>query len=79
MAGKSKDVHVSKNDAGGWKKTVGGDKVGNAHQTQRAAIDAAEKIAKQNRSDLVVHGRDGKIRSKDSYGNDPRSIKDREH
>lgn len=76
---KRKDVHVSKDEGGGWKKTVGGEKVGNAHRTQQAAIDAAEKIAKKNQADLVVHGRDGKIRSKDSFGNDPKSIKDTEH
>lgn len=75
----SDDVHVSKDENGGWKKTVGGEKVGHAHQTQQGAIDAAEKIARKNESDLVVHGRDGKIRSKDSFGNDPKSIKDTEH
>lgn len=79
MAGKSKDVHVSKNDGGGWKKTVAGEKIGNAHRTQQAAVDAAKTIAKQNQSDVVTHGRDGKIRSKDSFGNDPRSIRDTEH
>ena len=79
MAGKGKDVHVSKNDGGGWKLTVGGDKVGNARSTQHAAVEAAKTIAKRNQSDVVTHGRDGKIRSKDSYGNDPRRIKDKEH
>lgn len=75
-----KDVHVSKNTEGpGWKKTVAGEKVGHAHRTQRAAIEAAEAIAKRNASDLVVHGRDGKIRSKDSFGHDPRAVKDTEH
>lgn len=73
------DVHVSKDESGGWKKTVGGEKVGHAHRTQQAAIDAAEKIAREKGSDLVVHGRDGKIRSKDSFGNDPNPPKDREH
>ena len=67
-----REVHVSKNtEGGGWKKTVGGQQVGGVHRTQQAAIDAAEKLARQNRSDLVVHGRDGKIRSKDSFGNEP--------
>lgn len=76
----NRDVHVSKNtDGPGWKKTVDGDKVGNAHRTQQAAIDAATAIAKKNQSDVVVHGRDGKIRSKDSFGKDPRHIRDTEH
>ena len=77
---KKGDVHVSRNTEGtGWKKTIDGEKVGNAHRTQKAAIDASESIAKRNKSEVVVHGRDGKIRSKDSFGNDPKSIKDKEH
>ena len=59
--------------------TVGGQQAGGTHRTQQDAIAAGKAIAQRERSDLVVHGEDGKIRSKDSYGNDPRSIRDREH
>ncbi len=38
---------------------------------QSDAIDFARQIAKNNNSELVIHGRDGRIRDKDSYGNDP--------
>jgi uncharacterized protein DUF2188 len=72
------DVHVSK-EGNGWKVTLAGQPVGGIYQTQYAAIEAAKPLAQRERSDLVIHGEDGKIRSKDSYGNDPRSIKDREH
>ena len=74
---KHHDVHVSK-DGNGWKTSQGGEKISH-HRTQGAAIDRATTIAKQDRVDVVTHGRDGKIRSKDSYGNDPRSIHDTEH
>ena len=40
---------------------------------------AARDIARNQRSEVVTHGRDGRIRSKDSYGNDPSPPKDREH
>ena len=39
--------------------------------TQREAIDYARDIAKNQKSELVIHGKDGRIRDKDSYGNDP--------
>jgi hypothetical protein len=41
------------------------------HKTQAEAIVAGRKIAKAEHSELVIHGRDGKFRDKDSYGNDP--------
>lgn len=40
-------------------------------QTQREAIEIARKIARNKQSELVIHGKDGRIRQKDSYGNDP--------
>ena len=39
-------------------------------ETQRDAIAVARGIAKNNKSELVIYGRDGKIREKDSYAND---------
>ncbi len=48
------------------------------HRTQRTAIVRATRAAKHRRVDLVIHGRDGRFRSKDSYGNEtPR--RDTEH
>ncbi len=46
-------------------------------ETQRDAITVARGIAKNNKSELVIHGKDGRIRDKDSYGNDPNPPKDR--
>ena len=40
-------------------------------QTQREAIEIARTIARKEQSELVIHGKDGRIRQKDSYGNDP--------
>ena len=39
--------------------------------TQKKAIAIAEKIARAQRSDTKIHGRDGKFRAGNSYGNDP--------
>ncbi|MBC7937632.1 MAG: DUF2188 domain-containing protein [Rhizobacter sp.] len=38
---------------------------------QSDAISVARDIAKNNSAELIVHGRDGRIRERNSYGNDP--------
>ena len=71
------NVHVSK-DRAGWKVTQAGARV-SSHRTQANAIQAGKKTARHGAVDLVIHGRDGRIRSKDSYGHDPHPPRDREH
>lgn len=39
--------------------------------TQREAIDRARQIAQNNGQEVAIHGLDGRIRAKHSYGNDP--------
>ena len=43
--------------------------------TQREAIKIAREIAINQQSELIVHGKNGQIREKNSYGNDPADIK----
>ena len=60
----------------GWAvKGEGGKKFTVITETQKDAITVAREIAKNNKSELLIHGRDGKIRDRDSYGNDPKSSK----
>lgn len=49
------------------------------HGTQKEAIEKAIGIAKHQEAEVLIHGLDGKIRSKDSYGNDPNPPRDTEH
>lgn len=49
------------------------------HETQAEAISRAREIAINERSEVVIHGRDGRIRDRDSYGNDPAPPIDRRH
>jgi len=49
------------------------------HDTQGEAIDAARDIAINQEGEVVIHRRDGRIRDKDSYGNDPVPPRDRKH
>ena len=72
------DVHVSTTPTGRWKVTQNGG-VLSTHRTQRLADDAARREAIRDSVDRVTHGRDGRIRSKDSYGNDPYPPRDTEY
>ena len=45
--------------------------------TQVEAIKIAQDIAKNQQSDTKIHGRDGRIRAGNSYGNDPCPPKDK--
>ena len=71
----SKGQHVVPN-GGKWSvRRAGSDRATSVHSTQREAIDEARKIAKNQGTELYIHGRDGRIRERDSYGNDPRRTK----
>jgi len=47
--------------------------------TQEKAIERAIPVAKLNQSDVVIQGRDGKFRDRDSYGSDPFPPRDSKH
>ena len=51
----------------------------NVFDTQAEAIARAREIAINQQSEVIVQGRNGRIRSKDSYGNDPCPPSGREH
>jgi hypothetical protein len=38
------------------------------HRTQQEAIDAGREIARNQGGELLIHGRDGQIRDRDSSG-----------
>ena len=64
----------------GWAiKGEGNKRATKVTKTQKEAIDIAKKIAENQKSELYIQNREGKIRSKDSYGNDPCPPKDKEH
>ena len=65
---------------GNWAvRGVGNKRVTSTHDTQAEAIGDAREIAINNQSEVVIHGRDGRIRDKDSYGSDPCPPKDKKH
>ena len=39
--------------------------------TQAEAIELAREIAKNQGSEMLIHGKDGQIRERNTYGDDP--------
>ncbi|NOX61619.1 MAG: DUF2188 domain-containing protein [Chloroflexi bacterium] len=71
---------VTRRADGRWQhKQDGNKRASKVTRTQEEAIESARRAAKKKGGEVIVHGRDGKIRSKDSYGNDPNPPKDKEH
>jgi len=73
--GKGKNQHVVKHPDGWAVKGAGNSKATKVTRTQKEAADVARNISKNQQSELLIHGRNGQIREKDSHGNDPRNIK----
>ena len=76
---KPQDRTVYQGDDGKWRnKRNDAGRASSAHDTQRAAQDAARRMLKrQGGGELTTKGVDGKIRDKDTVapGNDPRRTK----
>ncbi len=68
----SDTIHVTPHPDGGWQVKKGGaSRASSKHRTQKEAIDEARKTSKREGLELVIHRPDGRIREKDSHGNDP--------
>ena len=69
MAGKNQHVVPHEDD---WAvKGEGNQRATSVHNTQQQAIDAAREIARNQQSELIIHRPNGRIRDKDSHGQDP--------
>jgi len=70
-----KDVTVAPHPKG-WSVTRRGNRRASVvTTTQKQAQDIGRRYARQEHSELIVKGRKGRIRAKDSHGHDPRSSK----
>lgn len=64
--------HITPHPDGGWQVKKGGaQRATKITSTQREAIEIAREIAIIQECETVIHGRNGQIREKNSYGNDP--------
>jgi hypothetical protein len=74
-ANKTKPIEVRpiKGPDAGWEVARQGDtRALSKHRTQVAAIRKGRPLAKRERTEFVIKARDGRIRDRSSYGNDPR-------
>ncbi|WP_420992021.1 DUF2188 domain-containing protein [Cupriavidus sp. 30B13] len=69
------NIHVVPHGTG-WDVIQEGARNANSHHdTQDAAIAAGTLDAQREQVELLIHGRDGQIRSRNSYGHDPRTVR----
>jgi hypothetical protein len=72
---KGKNQHVTKHQDGWQVKGAGNVKATVVTKTQAEAKEIAKQIARNQNSEVIIQGHDGKIREKNSYGNDPKNVK----
>jgi len=75
----NKNQHVVRQSDNWAVKGANNSRATSVHKTQSEAIGAAREIAQRNKSEVVIHRKDGTIRDKDSYGRDPNPPKDKKH
>ena len=65
------NVHVVPRDSCWAVVREGAERDSSHHATQADAIDAGRNTAQRDRVELLIHGRNGQIRERDSHGSDP--------
>ena len=61
-------VHVTPNKDKWQVKTGGKEKAYRVADTQKEAIEIGKVVAKNQKTDLKIHGRNGKVRAGNNYG-----------
>lgn len=73
-----KDQHVVPSTTGGWAvRRSGAERASKVFDTQGKAVEHARAMAKKEHCELYIHGKDGTIRQRSSFGNDPHPPKDK--
>ncbi|MEW6423140.1 MAG: DUF2188 domain-containing protein [Bacillota bacterium] len=66
-----RNVHIIPHEGDWAVKIEGNEKATRVVPTQAEAIDIGREIAQREQSELFIHGEDGRIRERNSYGKDP--------
>jgi len=66
-----KNQHVVPHKKGWAVKGAGNQKATAIHPTQKSAIAQARNIARDQGSEMLIHGTNGHIRERNTYGKDP--------
>lgn len=67
----TKQTHVVPHPKGWAYEQSNSNRASRVFHTQKSAIDAARLRSQDLGTELIVHGRDGRIRRCDSHGHDP--------
>lgn len=74
-----KSHHVLPSSKGGWSVKKGGAlKASKTFDNKTDAINYGRKASEKQKSELVIHKKDGTINRKESYGRDPFPPKDKD-
>jgi hypothetical protein len=65
------EVHTVHDPGGPWVNKIHGNPV-SRHRTKENAVRRGRQIARKRKTEHAIHNRNGEIRRKNSYGNDPR-------
>lgn len=66
-----RNQHVVPHEDGWAIRSAGSQRATSIHDTQGEAIEVGREIARNQGTELFVHGRDGRIRERDTHGHDP--------
>lgn len=73
-----KTHHVVPDSDGGWNVKKGGaDRASKHFDTKQEAVDWGRQVSRNQETEFLIHGKDGKIQQSDSHGGDPHPPKDR--
>ncbi len=71
--------HIVSNSNGGWDvKRSGGERASAHADTKAEAVNIGRGISQNQRTELIIHGSDGRIQRSDSHGNDPCPPRDKQ-
>lgn len=74
-----KNIHIVP-DGNRWAvKREGKESPLSTHRTKELADNTGRPVARRDKVEIVIHGKDGRIQDKDSFGNDPYPPKDKKH
>jgi len=76
---KKRDIHVVPHEDKWATRKEGAQRAGGIYPTKTEALDQGRAQAKREKTELVIHGKDGKIQDSDSFGKDPNPPKDKKH
>lgn len=77
--GMGKNIHIVPSGNRWAVKIEGVKQPLSTHRTKSLADQNARPEARRQQGELVIHGRDGRIQDKDSFGNDPFPPRDTKH